>query len=98
MRLIDPAKIPAATEDDIYEALAALNEEIRRRVEADGGLAEAVRVLYPTAVGLLCAVEHSSGYPTAEPSGVLLADGTTVDVGKHHPDEGGPCGGGAGGV
>jgi hypothetical protein len=86
MRLIDPAQIRAADENTLYHALSVVNEELRRRIDSNDGLAATVRALYPTAVALLCDVETSSGYPTAEPCGVLLADGTTIDVGQYDDD------------
>jgi hypothetical protein len=85
--LINPAEIHTATDDDLYTALGALNEELRCRVDRDGGLAAAVRAVCPTAVAVLCDVEHSSGYPTAAPEGVLLADGTTVWIERDDEDD-----------
>jgi hypothetical protein len=77
--LFDPAVLPSVDESDLGLALSAINEEFRRRITADGGLADLVREAFPGAVGVLCDVVWED-YPTAAPEGVLFADGTTLDV------------------
>jgi len=77
--LFDPAVLPAAEEADLNAALSAINEEFKRRISADGGLADLVRQDFPEAVAVLCDVVWDD-YPTASAEGVLLVDGTTIDL------------------
>lgn len=71
-------------EDVLYRIAGAVDRELKRR--ADSSLPVEVRAVFSTAVAVLCHVEHSSGYMTAAPRGVRLADGTVVEFDRDHAD------------
>ncbi|KPM56980.1 hypothetical protein ACG83_03975 [Frankia sp. R43] len=77
--LFDLSVLPTAEAHDLSAALSAINTELVRRINADGGFASKVRELYPTAVAVLCDVVWDE-YPTASAEGVLLADDRVIPV------------------
>ncbi len=77
---LDLTTIHDADESHLYEIMAAVSGELRRRAiggDDDGQLVAAVRAVFPGALGLLCDIDTSAGIRTAEPSAVLMPDTVT---------------------